>query len=152
VTDPGDLNGDGVDDIMFSDFNSFNQPGCVEIWLGDSGFVAGVGNEEPGLSPPDEYRLLPPFPNPFNQSVTIPLQVPGVVLGKPSVRIYNVLGQEVVDLTEALANGLSNSGSGQINLVWNGRDWQGMETGSGIYFICLTWGSSFQVSKVVLLR
>jgi hypothetical protein len=151
VCDAGDINGDGVDDIMFASFNGFNRPGCVDIWEGDSDFVAGIG-EERGGSPVTDFHLLPPFPNPFNQSLTIPLQVHSGISGKMSLRIYNVLGQEVIDLTEALTNRLTRSGSGSISLVWNGQDWRGLESGSGIYLIAFRLGSTLQVRKAVLLR
>ena len=151
VCDPGDISGDGVDDIMFASFNGFNRPGCVDIWEGDSDFVAGIGDKGRGL-PVADFRLLPPFPNPFNQSLTIPLQIPNGILGKMSLRIHNVLGQEVIDLTEALTNRLTKSGSGSASLVWNGRDRRGVEAGSGIYLISFKWGSSLQVRKAVLLR
>jgi len=151
VCDPGDINGDGVDDIMFASFNSFNQPGCVDIWEGDSDFVAGIGGERGG-SPVASFRLLPPFPNPFNQTLTIPLQIPNGMPGKVSLKIYNVLGQEVMDLTEELTNFLTNGGSGFVSLVWNGRDLRGVEAGSGIYLIAFRLGSTLQVRKAVLLR
>jgi flagellar hook assembly protein FlgD len=72
--------------------------------------------------------------------------------GKVSLKIYNVLGQEVMDLTDELSNQLTNGGTGNLNLVWNGRDLRGVEAGSGIYLIAFRLGSSLQVRKAVLLR
>ena len=151
VCDPGDINGDGVDDIMFASFNSFNRPGCVDIWEGDSDFVAGVGDEAPGFLVKD-FHLQSPYPNPFNQSLTIPLQVHSGISGKMSLKIYNVLGLEVMDLAQELTSSLTNGGSGSISVAWNGRDRRGLEAGSGIYLIAFRLGSSLQVRKAVLLR
>jgi len=151
VCDAGDINGDGVDDIMFASFNSFNRPGCVDIWEGDSDFVAGVGDEAPGFLVKD-FHLQSPYPNPFNQSLTIPLQVHSGISGKMSLKIYNVLGLEVMDLAQELTSSLTNGGSGSISVAWNGRDRRGLEAGSGIYLIAFRLGSSLQVRKAVLLR
>jgi hypothetical protein len=149
ICDPGDVNGDGVDDIMFASFNGFNQPGCVDIWLGDSAFVAAVPQEQPATIP-QSFRLLPPYPNPFNSSLTIPLELRPEMLGKFNLKIYNVLGQEVIDLKDKL--GTTQSTSGFYEVTWDGRDKFGIGIGSGIYFVYSQYGSSIQIRKAVLLQ
>jgi len=152
LTDCGDINGDGVDDIMFGSWDDiFNSQGCVDIWLGDTTFVASVPEESSYLIP-QNFRLLPPYPNPFNSSVTIPFEiVPGSLDGF-ALKIYNVLGQEVTDLTAQARRSVMDRSTGHLSVTWNAKDPAGRDLGSGIYLIELQRGSHRQVQKAIMLR
>ena len=153
LTDCGDINGDGVDDIIFGYPGTtwYSPWGCVDIWKGDTAFVVNVPEVKSEMIP-HCFRLLPPYPNPFNSSVTIPFEIFQGLLGDVTLKIYNVLGQEVMDLTAEVKQSLHGQISGISQLVWNGKDQGGADTGSGIYFVELKVKSFRQIEKVVLLR
>lgn len=93
---------------------------------------------------PAEAELYQNAPNPFNPSTTIrfALNAPG----KVSLRIYNMLGQEVVTLlnnTPKLAGFDSHS--------WNGLNSNGESVASGIYVYRLTTDAGFTLSKRLTL-
>jgi hypothetical protein len=151
LTDCGDINGDGVDDIMFGSYHGdFNNRGCVDIWAGDRAFVAKVpgGNVTPI---PQTLQLLPPYPNPFNSSVAIPFEIPPGQARDIVLKIYNVLGQEIRDLSSE-ARDIRSDSENKKQVTWNGKNSDGINVGSGIYFVVMTNGALRQVQKVVLLR
>jgi hypothetical protein len=146
----GDINGDGIDDMMFGTAGT-NNCGCVEIWAGDSSFVVAVPDEPPAPVP-QNFRLLPPYPNPFNSSVTIPFEVIAGLAGDLNLKIFNVLGQEVVDITGEARKQAVPAFSGIYRVEWDGTDAMGQHMGSGLYLVELSGRNSKQVRKVVLLR
>src|SRR3989339_230173 len=89
----GDFNGDGIDDWMFSCYEAVQGSGRIIIVAGDEHFGQSVGGA-PDLHPAS-FILQPCFPNPFNSTVTIPLEVTGAGSQTVSISIYNTLGQEV---------------------------------------------------------
>jgi len=93
---------------------------------------------------PDAFRLYQNYPNPFNASTTISyyLPVPGMV----SVRIYNVLGQEVRTLVDEMKAG------GRHFIKWDGADNNGIAAASGIYIIRIYANGSARFKKAVLLK
>jgi hypothetical protein len=50
------------------------------------------------VAPPDRMELLQNYPNPFNPSTTISYLLPSD--GRVSLKIYNVLGQEIASLVD----------------------------------------------------
>jgi len=151
VCDPGDINGDGVDDMMFSCYGHWNPSGRVDIWTGDIAFVAGVEDMEIATVP-TEFQLLDPYPNPFNSSLTIPFEIFNDLRGDISLIIYNVLGQMVVDLRGEVQKAMAQNGSGLFQVVWDGKDTFGHNVSSGVYIIILQWGVHRQLRKAVMLR
>jgi hypothetical protein len=88
-----------------------------------------VGVEEPGQEIPGTFELLQNYPNPFNPTTTIQFGLP--VATNVTLRIYNVLGQEVVTLFDG------QRGAGTFQAVWNGRNAAGNQVASGMYFYSL---------------
>ena len=63
-----------------------------------------------------------------------------------TIRVYNVLGQEVAELVdEGLASGFHR-------IVWDGRDATGRGVSSGVYLIRLVSGKVSNTKKVLLLK
>ena len=62
------------------------------------------------------------------------------------MNIYNILGQQV----KALADGFQ--GAGSYSVRWDGRDRQGLEAATGVYFCRLESGDFASTRKMVLLR
>jgi cyclomaltodextrinase len=106
--------------------------------------ITSVNSRDQVLQGPKEFRLLHNYPNPFNPSTTLTFDM--MIAGQVSLKIYNLLGQEVAELV----NGFQQSGRHQV--MWNGLDSHGIQVGSGVYFARLQQGSLVDVKKLVLLR
>ena len=96
---------------------------------GNLGEVLSVEKNEPEFIP-NQFTLLPNFPNPFNNETVIP-----VILtyyrkeNLPQIRIYDILGREINRFN-------SNTLSSGINyLRWNGQNIHNMCVSSGIYIL-----------------
>ncbi|MCL2064469.1 MAG: choice-of-anchor D domain-containing protein [Candidatus Cloacimonetes bacterium] len=83
-------------------------------------------------------------PNPFNPETVISftLAVESIV----SIDIYNIRGQKIKNLV----NGFKDRGEHYV--VWNGRDENGYEVGSGIYLYVMRNEDYFEVKRMVLLK
>ena len=91
---------------------------------GFSGTVTGIG--EPQVNAiPETFELSQNFPNPFNPTTTIRFSVPKESF--VSLKVYNILGQEVVTIAEEFKS------VGTFNAVWNGRNSAGNQVASGMY-------------------
>ncbi len=75
---------------------------------------------------PQEFSLMQNYPNPFNPSTNIHYGLPRAA--HVSVRIYNLLGQEVAQLKDEIEN------AGTHEVVWLGRNTAGTSVASGVYF------------------
>jgi hypothetical protein len=87
------------------------------------------------------------YPNPFNPSTMVTFDL-GFLDGpsqRASVKIYNLLGQEV----RTLYNGEARMG--HYELLWRGIDQRGVPVASGIYFVRLMTDSGFHATKKMLL-
>lgn len=96
--------------------------------------VQGTGNELPKT-----FELSQNYPNPFNPSTSIRYALPTAT--HVTLKIYNILGQEVATLIDAV------EGAGYRSIVW-----QPEGTASGAYFYQLRAGNFIQTRKLLLLR
>jgi len=83
------------------------------------------------------------YPNPFNPSTTISFTAEDTE--NAELTIYNIKGQKVKQL---LSDQLS---SGEHSVVWDGRDDNGNEVGTGVYFYKLS-NSDEHIGKVVKIK
>ncbi len=89
-------------------------------------------------------HLAQNHPNPFNPQTVIDYELPAaqhVVL-----RVYDLQGK----LVSTLMDGVQSAG--RHELVWHGRDQQGSEAPSGLYFYRLTTADGDLVRKMTLLK
>ena len=109
--------------------------------------VASV-DETPGTLP-GEFTLQQNYPNPFNPSTIIRFTISSVEQNsaRVSLRIFNVLGQEVRTL---LDNAPARAGA--YELTWDGRDDSGRTLASGVYLYQLTVGSVAQTKRMVFMQ
>ena len=100
---------------------------------------------------PKEFALHQNYPNPFNATTTIHYDLKEN--GKVSLKIYNMLGQEVRTLVN------KRQLAGQRSITWDGRNNSGQTVSSGIY-IYRIWvstsskeaGDFIKSRKMVLLK
>jgi hypothetical protein len=83
------------------------------------------------------------YPNPFNPETTIEFNNP--VQGQVSVNIYNLKGQLVKSLLH------DNLNQGHHKVVWQGRDSNGKQVSSGVYFYKISSGNNKSVTKKIIL-
>jgi hypothetical protein len=89
---------------------------------------------------PASYSLGQNYPNPFNPTTKFDFEIPKS--GYVSVKIYNVLGEEVA----TILNGFQTPGKYTASL-------DGLSLSSGVYFYRLAAGQNFsQVKKMVLMK
>jgi len=86
-----------------------------------------------------EFKLDQNYPNPFNPSTKISWQSP--VSGHQKLKIYDVLGNEVV----TLVNEYKSAGSYEI-------EFNATSLSSGVYFYKLQAGSFVQTKKMILIK
>ncbi len=86
------------------------------------------------------FALNQNYPNPFNPSTTIQFTVPSE--GRATLKVYNVIGQEVA----ALFN--DEAAAGVVHQV----QFNGSNLASGVYFSRLEFGGQTQMKKMLLLK
>ena len=118
----------------------------ITLWI-DS-FQTEV-EEERAPKVPHHFSLSQNYPNPFNAETDIRYQIPDV--HSPvhvGLTIYNVLGQAIRTLVDTPLS------AGHYTVKWDGRDRQGRDVSSGIYFYRLSVdGGRFRDTKrMVVLK
>ncbi len=90
------------------------------------------------------FRLLPNYPNPFNPSTLISLE-----MGREDhleLAVFNSLGQKV----KTLHSGRKEAG--RHDFEWTARDDAGNPVASGVYFCVMTAGPVTKTQKMILTR
>jgi hypothetical protein len=113
--------------------------------------ATGVEDDEEENDLPERFVLCQNYPNPFNPSTKILFTVHGSQFTVPgpiptSLKIYNVLGQKVRTLVDEPKK------AGSYEVIWDGKDDQGKEAASGIYFYQLRTKDQILTKKMLLLR
>ncbi len=88
---------------------------------------------------PGDYNLSQNFPNPFNPSTNISFHIPSRTF--VSLKIYDILGREVVDLVSA-----------EIESGDHFVKWDASRMANGIYYCRLQSGSFMETKKLLLLK
>ncbi|MGB9663967.1 MAG: glycosyl hydrolase [Ignavibacteria bacterium] len=129
---------------------NFNQTDTVEVILGSANdgyciadaikFYRNTTNVDNSKQVPNEFKLYQNFPNPFNSSTNISfsLKESGLV----SLKVYNLLGQEIRTLIEE-----NLEGNKIYNFIFDGDNLP-----SGIYFVRLEQKEIIKMIKMVLLK
>lgn len=99
---------------------------------------------------PKAFELSQNYPNPFNPTTTIRYTLPSVRDGEETLpttlRIYNILGEVVRTLVD------EPKSAGVHYEIWDGKDDQGEQVASGVYFYRLRAGEFSETKKMVLLK
>jgi hypothetical protein len=102
------------------------------------------GEEGPPPLPPLETRLLPPYPNPFNPRVFIPL-----MLSEPAtiqITVCNARGQVVKRFPA------SSMEAGYHQLAWDGSSDDGTQAPTGVYLLRARIAGKEWQARMVLMK
>ncbi len=101
-------------------------------------------NSVPGEGAPEKAFVTHNFPNPFNPSTAIQYAIrqPGQVV----LSIYDLKGRMVRSLVN------ESQGAGVYTVVWQGRDDEGRQLGSGVYFYRIDAPGVSERRKMVMLK
>jgi len=113
------------------------------IKTNSSGTVVGV-KESSDLALPKGFCLSQNYPNPFNPRTEIEYTLPrsGYVL----LSIYNIVGQRVATLVD------EEQKAGYHKTFWEGRDSNGQDVSTGIYFYRIQTRGFSDTKKLLLIR
>jgi hypothetical protein len=139
----GDVNGDGVDDIVIGSAMEFTKDeGIFGIYSGDSSLVTTVG--QPRQSRPQGFELNQNYPNPFNPETTIEysLELRGFV----TVKIFDTSGREINTLVN------EEQQAGTYRVTWNGVNDKGVRVSSGVYYYQIRTKNGTETKKAVYLK
>jgi len=105
----------------------------------DADFVGHATAVEDNINSPYDYKLVQNYPNPFNPSTRISYSIKEE--GLVTLKIYNVLGQEVA----TLVNDFKSSGNYNVNF-------DASRLSSGIYLYKLNSNGFTQTKKMMLVK
>jgi hypothetical protein len=109
-----------------------------------------TGFDEDGTSPPNSVELpakvltVSNFPNPFNPSTTIKMNLPKA--GDVSLKVFNVRGE----LVKTLVDGPMIAG--EHSVIWDGKTDAGNQTASGVYFYETRANGEVKINKMALVK
>ncbi len=133
-------------------FNNDAEMGCISIENVEAmdktgkifelqGFTADVINTSLSKNRMSEYNLSQNYPNPFNPTTTISYTVPTNVSGKVTLKVYDVLGNEIATLVD------EQKQSGIYEVLFDGSNFS-----SGIYFYKITINEFSDMKKLILIK
>jgi hypothetical protein len=139
-------------DLELSDFRLSESSPCLGTGQDGANMGAwGAGcvptdviEEEIGSFLPQGFKLGQNYPNPFNPVTAIEYTVP--TRSDVTIRIYNILGQNVSTLVE------KSTPAGSYQVLWDGRDCDGDRVASGVYLYRIESGTYSRTRKMVVLK
>ena len=106
--------------------------------------AAGVDVDPDESMIPKKFALYDNFPNPFNPTTQIAVDLPEAASTK--ITVWNIMGQKVA----TLYSGDLSAGHHVVN--FDGRDQNGKQLTSGMYFYRVTAGKYNAIKKMTLLK
>ena len=119
-------------------FAKSSNPGLGYDWVPESP-ITSIEDDDYIKQIPDSYQLFQNFPNPFNPTTVIRFSIPQET--HVNLRIYNILGQEVVTLID------KSMKPGVYNYNFNASG-----LSSGVYFYSISAGDYKTTKKMLLLK
>jgi len=101
--------------------------------------AAGTSIDQPGLEIPEDFQILPNYPNPFNPTTNIRFQLPESAL--VSLNVYDLSGRLMLQIPPA------NYSAGTHSLVLDASS-----LGSGLYVYRIQAGSYSGMGKFTLVK
>ena len=93
---------------------------------------------------PSVFKVQPAYPNPFNPTTRVNLQIPNA--GEVEINIYDVLGRKVMFLTQNYAS------AGTYTFHWNPRNVSGDALSTGTYIMMVAFNNKIQTQKITFLK
>ena len=129
--------------------NDVNQDGYEDlISMNNAGGVIYLQYNPPVEEKKDNVnyatKLSSNYPNPFNPETKIIYSM--AKAGRAELTVYNIKGQKVKTLID------ENVTSGEHSVVWNGKDKDGKDVSSGVYFYRIKTSDGVQSKKMLLLK
>ncbi|MDH4071086.1 MAG: T9SS type A sorting domain-containing protein [Ignavibacteria bacterium] len=138
LVDPAGCYGE---DIVVCQVDAAPEPEMDALWNEYDQIVQAV---ERANAHPMETRILGNYPNPFNPSTTIRYSLG--VDSPVSVRVYNMLGQEVATLVDGFQK------AGEQSVAWHGVNNFGQAVASGLYFYRIQTGNTVMTQKMLFTK
>lgn len=138
VADVGDINGDNAHDIVTS--GPYNSTGAH--WGGKLYFF--YGKDISGRIAGTSRYYLANQPNPFNPTTDIIYK--NVTAGEGKLFIYDMLGKAVRTFD------LGYLSPGAHEQFWDGKDENGIELASGVYFVKFICEKDMNINKMIKLK
>lgn len=144
----GDVDNDGYDEIMFSNYAASIPEHTV--WIARYK-ETGIAEEHRSRNPYAPAGIFRNFPNPFSKETLIALQLGSS--HQATLTIYDAKGSLVRTIPLA---GKAQGSSKLLTVRWDGRDDRDLPVPSGVYFVRLDLPEQdaglMQARKIVLIR
>ncbi|MCK4664296.1 MAG: T9SS type A sorting domain-containing protein [Bacteroidales bacterium] len=110
--------------------------------------IAGIHSvmidEDKKLILPDDFKIYPAFPNPFDSITKISYDIPNST--KIILIIYNTAGQEIRTLVN------ETQSAGNKSVFWDGKDNSGQIVSPGVYTYCIIIDDKIQSRKLLYFK
>ena len=141
---PGDIDNDGQGDLIFSSASfAQDKPQLFMIEHQEEDIVVGIDNDESDIIP-NKLGLEQNYPNPFNPATAFHYSLDES--GTVELTITDIIGRKVATLISGYQR------SGNHNILWTGRDTNGNQVPSGVYFYNLKSGPKTITKKMTLSK
>lgn len=107
-------------------------------------FRVDTGVDEHDQNIPTQFKLDRNYPNPFNLSTMISIEIPEK--SDVELTVYNILGKKQAVLLDETVE------AGSYHLVWNAKDAHGRNLESGVYILHCKAGQYVHQIKMMLLK
>ena len=131
----------GAGDVLT--INTLKPFSYKDIFEFRSSEAIGIEESIEGLNA-ETFSISQNYPNPFNSATKIYYNLP--TTGRVKLIIYNILGQEVVQLVD------KKQTTGLKSIVWDGKNSSGQIVNSGLYIYSLQVGNEKINRKMLFLK
>jgi hypothetical protein len=130
--------------VFLQDYASREVLGALTSPL--DGLAVSVDGEDPAVNLPKSVLLSQNFPNPFNPRTQIEYSVPEGNARDVELSVFSLRGACLATLVSGMKE------PGVYSVMWDGRDRDGRDLGSGVYFCRLRVGRETKTTKMLLVR
>ena len=140
----GDIDNDGNGDVIFSSASfATDKPQLFMVEHEEEVIVVNIDHNDSDIIP-NKVSLDQNFPNPFNPATAFHYTL--AESGTIELTITDIIGRKVTTLISGYQR------SGNHNLLWTGKDSNGNQVPSGIYFYNLKSGLNIITKKMTLSK
>lgn len=114
------------------------------LYLNQPDDITSIGSTKlSGVS--KQFYLHQNYPNPFNSSTIIGFSLQKAI--EVTLRIFDLYGRKII---EPINKKIMHAGYNSI--IWDGRDWEGIQVASGVYVVLLSSEEFVEVKKIILVK